>query len=180
MDPIRLIENYYPPGTVAHGILLDHSRRVAEKAVTVARRLGAGVDIVFVEEAALLHDIGILHTHAPDLGCRGDLPYLAHGYMGRIMLEKVGLPHHALVCDRHIGVGISATEIREQKLPLPERDLIPISVEEQIITYADLFYSKSPRNRGHERTANEVRRRLLRFGEEKAALFDVWHDRFTP
>lgn len=180
MTPIDLIEKYYSPGTISHSILTDHSRRVAEKALVLAQKIEEPVDLVFIEEAALLHDIGIIHTDAPALGCQGPLPYLAHGYMGRKMLEEAGLPRHALVCDRHIGVGISAIEIRQQKLPLPERDLIPLNIEEEIITYADLFFSKKPGRQAYERSADEVRRALIRFGEEKVAIFNAWHSRFSP
>lgn len=180
MNPIPLIEKYYPPGSLAHRILLRHSGRVAAKAVTVARHaaLREAVDVEFVREAALLHDIGIFYTDAPDLGCHGALPYLAHGYKGRELLEKEGLPQHALVCDRHIGVGLSAAEIREKGLPLPIRDMRPLTVEEEIVTYADLFFSKNPREQDRERTPEEVRKTLRRFGEDKPAIFDAWHKRF--
>ena len=47
-------------------------------------------DIEFIRTAALLHDIGIFMTHAPKFGCFGDHPYLAHGYLGRELLEREG------------------------------------------------------------------------------------------
>ena len=180
MNPIPLIDKYYPPGSLAHGILLRHSGRVAAKAMKAARHvaLRQAVDVEFVREAALLHDIGIFYTDAPDFGCHGALPYLAHGYKGRELLEKEGLPQHALVCDRHIGVGLSALEIREKRLPLPIRDMRPLTIEEEIVTYADLFFSKNPREQDRERTPEEVRKTLRRFGEDKPAIFDAWHKRF--
>jgi uncharacterized protein len=137
------------------------------------------VEIEFVAEAALLHDIGIRFTAAPSLGCHGDLPYLAHGYKGRELLEAEGLPRHALVCDRHIGVGISAAEIRTLGLPLPERDLFPLSLEEEIVTYADLFFSKKPQALTTEKSPDQIRAGLLRFGPVKVAIFEAWHLRFT-
>ncbi len=180
MNPITLIEKYYPPGSEAHRILLRHSGRVAAKALITARRLNqlAAIDIEFVREAALLHDIGILFTNALDLGCNGQLPYLAHGYKGRELLDQEGLPRHALVCERHIGVGLTAEEIRANHLPLPVRDMLPLSVEEQIITYADLFFSKNPKENDQERTPEQVRQTLARFGADKPAIFDTWHARF--
>lgn len=179
MDPLRLIEKYYPAGTESHRILLRHSIRVAGKAREVARRLAAGgVDIDFVYEAALLHDIGMLFTDAPDIGCHGSLPYLCHGYKGRDLLEHEGLPRHALVCDRHIGVGLSAAEIVAQGLPLPVRDMLPLTVEERIVTYADLFFSKNPGENDSERSIDKVRQTLARYGAEKVAVFDRWHARF--
>lgn len=182
MDPIRLLEEFYPPGTLAHLVLLRHSRAVAELALATAgalHRQGQTVDLAFVEEAALLHDIGILHTDAPDLGCRGPLPYLAHGVKGREMLDDAGLPRHGLVCERHIGIGLSAVEIVALQLPLPARDMLPISLEEQIITYADLFFSKTPAEADRRRSPELVRSTLARFGQEKVPVFDAWHRRFA-
>jgi len=178
MNPQLILETYYTPGTLSHTILLRHSLKVAHKAREAALRATEPVDVRFVEEAALLHDIGILFTHAPEIGCHGDLPYLAHGYKGRELLEKAGFPRHALVCDRHIGVGLTAEEIRREKLPLPERDMIPLSIEEQIVAYADLFFSKNPRENDRERSPEEVRRSLGQFGLEKIKVFDFWHRSF--
>ena len=45
-------------------------------------------------------------------GCYGDKDYICHGYLGRALLEKEGLPAHALVCERHVGVGLSISDIR--------------------------------------------------------------------
>lgn len=183
MDPIGLLERFYPPGTLAHRILLRHSRAVAALAVNVAATLhqrGETVDLEFVEDAALLHDIGILHTDAPALGCHGPLPYLAHGIKGRELLDAEGLPRHGLVCERHIGIGLSAAEILAQNLPLPARDMLPLSLEEQIVTYADLFFSKTPAEADRRRSPEQVRATLARFGAEKVPVFDRWHQRFAP
>jgi len=181
MNALTLLNKYYPEGTSTHDLLLAHSRAVASKAVQTARQVSTSLplDLAFIEEAALLHDIGICFTAAPSLGCRGELPYLAHGYKGRELLEAEGLPRHALVCDRHIGVGISAAEIRLQRLPLPERDLVPVSLEEAIVTYADLFFSKDPASVTIEKPVERVRAGLARFGAEKVAIFDRWHARFA-
>jgi uncharacterized protein len=179
MNPFSLIEKYYPCGTEAYRILLRHSELVAAKAMTVVNSLSKEeADARFVQEAALLHDIGMRFTSVTQLGCDGDLPYLCHGIKGRELLEAEGLPRHALVCERHIGVGLTATEIISQKLPLPARDMLPISLEEQIVTYADLFFSKDPNNAGLERSSDQVRQSLARFGVEKVAIFDAWHRRF--
>ncbi len=179
MDPLRLLEKHYPPGTPAHRVLLRHSLRVAELALAVAARLGPAADATFVREAALLHDIGILFTHAPELGCRGPLPYLCHGVKGRELLESEGFPRHALVCERHIGVGLTRGEVGAQGLPLPLREMLPVTLEEQIVTYADLFFSKSPGEKDRPRDIAAVRRTLGRYGPDKLFVFDAWHARFS-
>jgi len=178
MDPLALIHRYYPPGGTRE-LLIAHSLAVTELALRLARQAIPEADLEFIREAGLLHDIGILHTDAPELGCHGPLPYLAHGYKGREMLEALGLPRHALVCERHTGVGIRREEVIAERLPMPERDYLPCSDEEIVTCYADLFFSKSPDRRHQPRTAEEVRESLRRFGEEKVATFDAWHARFA-
>jgi uncharacterized protein len=181
--PANIIQRYYRDAPEAQQILLGHSRKVCRRALKVARALvarGEIVDLRFIAEAAMLHDIGMIYTHSPDLGCSGSEPYLRHGVLGREMLEKEGLPRHALVCERHIGVGLSAAEIRAQHLPLPQRDMRPQSLEEQIICYADLFYSKNKKNRKREKTPTEARKKLAQYGDEKSAIFDRWLEQFEP
>ena len=175
-----LIRKYYQQAPLAHALLLDHSRRVCRKALTIARHLNASqpVDLEFIAEAAMLHDIGMIFTHAPEVHCFGELPYLAHGIKGAEMLRAEGLPRHARVCERHTGVGLTAAEIRVQQLPLPHRDLLPETLEERIICYADLFFSKNRRDRGREKTPAKVRKALIGYGAEKGPVFDAWHREF--
>ena len=173
LDVFTIIEKYYTPGTLAHDALLTHSRLVARKAVALAlRHPELGLDTAFVEEGAMLHDIGILYTDAPGIGCHGALPYICHGYMGADLLRREGLPRHALVCERHTGTGFTKEYIERQGLPLPRRDMVPVTLEEQLITYADTFYSKSDPAR--ERDPDEARRGLARFGDVPVRRFDAW------
>lgn len=91
----------------------------------------------------MIHDIGIFLTNAPRISCLGSFPYICHGYLGADLMRKEGFPKHALVCERHTGAGISLSDIEQQNLPLPKRDLRPVSLEEQLICFADKFYSKT-------------------------------------
>jgi len=178
-----LIRNYYRKNPVAHRLLLEHSRMVTRKALKIARRLLAQknkIDLDFVAEAAMLHDIGMVFTQAPDLHCFGELPYLAHGVKGHDILLAEGLPRHARVCERHIGIGLTAQEIIAQKLPLPPRDMLPETLEEKIICYADLFFSKNSRDHGHEKSQAEVRQGLIGYGKDKGEVFDCWRKLFEP
>lgn len=160
-------------------IVLEHSRHVADLALEVADRLMLPEDdLIFIEEAALLHDIGVSQVHAPDLGLHGKHPYIMHGILGRAILEREGYPLHALVCERHTGVGLTCEEIIRQGLPLPHRDMCPVSYSEQIICFADLFYSKKPGRLGERKTIAQVRKKLRPFGEEKVAIFDAWLTKF--
>ncbi len=180
MDVIALIRKYYPPGSLSFELLIEHSTLVMEKALTIARGISClNPDFTFIREAAMLHDIGILYTHEPRIGCHGDKPYLCHGYLGRKLLEKEGLPRHALVCERHIGTGLSIRDIETQNLPLAKRDMLPQSLEEQIICYADKFFSKRPGRLKMEKPVSVIRKELVKFGIEKVQSFDKLHDFFN-
>ena len=112
------------------------------------------------------------------IGCFGDKSYICHGYLGRKILEKEGFPKHALVCERHVGVGLSIQDIEEQKLSLPKRDMIPVSIEEEIVCFADKFFSKSEKDLSKEKTLDEIRKEQLRFGEDKVKRFNSWLEKF--
>ena len=160
-------------------IVLEHSRHVADLALEVADRQELTEDDrLFVEEAALLHDIGVCQVHAPELGLYGMQPYIMHGVLGRAILETEGYPLHALVCERHTGVGLTCEDIIKQELLLPHREMCPQSLSEQIICFADLFYSKKPGRLNERKTVAQVRKKLLPFGEEKVAVFDTWLTKF--
>ena len=144
MNPLTLIDKYYPVDNELKHILLVHSQSVADKAVALAHKHPElDIDIDFVYEAAMLHDIGIFETDADGIQCFGTHPYICHGYLGAELVRKEGFPRHALVCERHTGAGLSLKEIEEQNLPIPHRDMLPISLEEQLICFADKFFSKT-------------------------------------
>jgi uncharacterized protein len=174
-DPLSVIRKRYDADSRAYYFLVHHSRLVARKALEIAGRVRAfNPDRKFIEEAALLHDIGIFLTNAPKIGCYGYKEYVCHGYLGREFLEKEGLPLHALVCERHIGVGITAEEVRNNRLPLPERDMTPVTLEEKIVCIADKFFSKTEHDLLHEKPLEKVREMMRGYGEEKLKLFDEW------
>lgn len=179
VDVDALLRRHYGNGPEALGVLLAHSRCVADKALALADRIAhLGPDRDFLYEAAMLHDIGMIGTWAPGIGCRGEAPYIRHGVIGAAMLEKEGLSRHARVCERHTGAGLSAAEIIEAELPLPHRDLLPETLEEKIICYADKFFSKNPESLTLEKTADQVRRLMARYGESQLARFEALADLF--
>ena len=179
MDYLRIIDKYYPEDNALRRLLLEHSQSVARKALQiVAFHPRLHLDSQFVEEAAMLHDIGMCRTNAPGIHCHGSEPYILHGILGRQMLESLGLYRHARVCERHTGAGITAAEIISQHLPItPPRDLLPETLEEQIICYADKFFSKS-RPGEPAKTLERARQTLARFGADTLARFDAMAERF--
>lgn len=174
-----IIAAEYPPGSRAYDLLTRHGELVAAKALEVAARVAhLRPDTEFIFQAALLHDIGIRLTSAPELGCNGPHPYICHGYLGREMLERRGLPRHALVCERHVGVGLTTGDIRRQGLPLPLRDMRPATIEEEIICYADKFFSKNGATGGKAKSAAQVLDELRPYGPRPTARFKRWMSRF--
>ena len=173
MDYQVIINKYYPEDNELRHILLVHSRAVADKALAIADRHPAlSLDRQFIEEAAMLHDIGIVRCNAPGIQCFGTEPYICHGRIGAEMLRAEGFPRHARVCERHTGAGITRSQIIAQKLPLPQQDFLPETMEEKVICYADKFFSKS--HLDEEKTVEQAIASLSKFGEEGVARFREW------
>ncbi len=179
MDVIKIIEKYYEPDSKAYYFLIHHSKLVAKKALQVAERVKElNPNFKFIEEAAMLHDIGIFMTHAPKIGCYGFHPYISHCYLGREIVEKEGFPKHALVCERHVGTGLTLEDIESNKFPLPKKDMFPVTLEEKIICFADKFYSKKEHSLEKEKSVQEIREIIAKFGNDKLKQFDEWIEFF--
>lgn len=177
IDTQKIIEKYYSRDTDIYYILLIHSEQVRDKALKIARHnTNLRLDLEFIEEASLLHDIGIFKCNAPRIHCSGKHEYIEHGYLGAELLRKEGLPRHALVCERHTGVGLTAEMIQRKKIPLPPRDFVPVSLEEQLICYADKFYSKTKLNEEH--SVDQILTFLQQFGDEEVEKFKEWQHLF--
>ncbi len=177
MDSLKIIEKYYQKNNEAYFILVNHSRAVTEKAIQIAKKAkGLSFDFQFIKEAGMLHDIGIFLTNAPEIGCFGKEPYLCHGILGKEILEKEGYEKHARVCENHII--ISKDEIIENKLPLPEKEMFPLSPEEEIISLADKFFSKSKNDLSYEKSIIEVKEEMKKFGDFKINFFNYLIDKY--
>ncbi len=172
-----LYDKYYSDNDALRHILTVHSRSVADMALSVAHRHPELLlDEVFLEEAAMLHDIGVFLTDAPGIQCFGHEPYIRHGLLGGELLRREGLSRHARVAERHTGTGLTATAIEVQHLPLPSIDLVPETLEEQVICYADKFFSKTHLER--VRTPEQVLQSLRKFGDDSVSRMEAWLARF--
>ncbi len=163
MDYQKIIDKYYPDDNALRHILITHSQSVAQKALQIVFSHPAlHLDQDFVLEAAMLHDIGIFKTDAPGISCHGTEPYIRHGILGASILRAEGYERHARVCERHTGTGLPGFE--------------PETLEEEIICYADKFYSKSQPEK--VRTVLETAQSLEKFGHEGVKKFLAWSERF--
>lgn len=186
MSPIEILQHYISSENPLYQIVYQHSRAVADLALRLAERHPElSVDKVLLEEAALLHDIGVLRVDAPAIFCFGTEPYIKHGLLGAEMLRALKgddpednrrLEMYARVCERHTGTGLTASAIAEGNLPLPLQDFSPQTLEEELICFADKFFSKTHLDR--ERTPEQARAKLEKFGQASLDRFDNWCKRF--
>jgi uncharacterized protein len=112
--------------------VIQHCLAVEHMALKIAKKIRKNdydIDLKSVSIGALLHDIGRAKTHGVE-----------HGVVGAEMLRKMGLRKFARFAENHIGAGISAAEAR--KLGLPEKDFMPRTLEEKVVTYADKRISR--------------------------------------
>jgi len=103
-----------------------HSIVVADIALEIANKIKkATLNKDLVEIGALLHDIGRSKTHG-----------FKHALIGGKILRERGFPEElARICERHILGGLDKEDSRE--FGLPEKDYIPLTLEEKIVCLAD-------------------------------------------
>ena len=179
IDYFSILHKYVDPSSELYKIYVPHVTLVTNKALAIARRLDLSQDQQrFIEEAGYLHDIGVVKVKSEKLHTIGNLPYVCHGVEGNKILLDEGLPEHGLVAERHTGVGITLQEIEARNLPLPRRDLVPQSLAEKIITYADKFFSKRPESMWEAESVESIRTELAQYGQDRVAVFDEWHRQF--
>lgn len=163
VDYQSIIDQYYAEDDQLRRLLLFHSRQVADRSLAICNQHPElKLDAQFVEEAAMLHDIGIRWCHAPSIFCVGEAPYIEHGQIGGRLLRQLGFERHARVCERHTGTGLPGFE--------------PETLEEQLVCYADKFYSKSHPER--VLTVEQAAQSLERFGHEGVEKFLGWAKMF--
>ena len=111
----------------------DHARKIAMNIRDNSTRKGhpIQIDIEAVFTGALLHDIGRSKTHG-----------IGHAVAGAGIAVENGLDDKLVkIIERHIGAGIPKQEA--QGLGLPEKDYVPVTIEEKIVAHADnLIFGK--------------------------------------
>lgn len=177
----KIIDKYYPAGSRLRDIYVRHCSSVADLALEIAKSKELPLDPDDIRAGAMLHDIGIFLTDADGIDCHGTLPYLAHGMAGADLLRKEEYPEWtARIAERHTGAGLTASDIDRLnhrfaeagngfRLP-SERSYMPETQLEQLICYADKFYSKS--GDMQMKPIDRVRASMGKFGEEALVRFN--------
>ena len=166
-------------------IIRIHSYHVWKLAEEMAlhSRYADAIDYQFLQEACMLHDCGIIYVDAPSIYCFGTEPYLKHGELGANYLRGIDKKRYARaarVCERHIGTGLTAEEILAGNLPLAPRDLLPETLEEKLVCFADNFYSKDPSKLKDKKSFERVAASTAKFGSKPLERLMMLKETFEP
>lgn len=155
--------------------VIEHCKAVAEYAKQIALNIRENtikkghpvlidIDTVFV--GALIHDIGRSKTHG-----------IGHAVAGAKIAFENGLDDKIVkIIERHIGAGITKEEA--SGLGLPEKDYLPVTIEEKIVAHADNLISGKKICRVDELISNlrkknldeKVIRRFIDLNEEISVM----------
>ncbi len=109
--------------------VVAHCITVSSMALSVAERVKVAVDRELVRQGGLFHDIGRSQTHG-----------IEHAVAGVEIARRLGFSDQLVhIIERHIGAGITAPEA--VRLGLPQKDYLPLTTEEKIVSYADNLIS---------------------------------------
>ena len=177
MDAIALIDKYYADTPRLRNFYGFIAAQVADRCLKIAvLHPELGLDKAFLEEAALLHDIGILHTHAPGILCTGDAPYICHGYLGAEMLRAEGF-RVTPGCASVIPVrGFRAKKLQRRVCLYLCRIIIRrLWRNSSSVMRINLFQIPSQRGKTPEQALKSV----SKYGEDGARRFRHWMELFT-
>jgi len=118
-DDEILIQAGCSADVVAHCIV------VSQLALSLAERAKVSVNRELVRRGGLFHDIGRSRTQG-----------IEHAIAGVEIAKSLGFSEALVyIIERHIGAGITAPEA--ERLGLPRKDYLPLTMEEKIVSYAD-------------------------------------------
>jgi uncharacterized protein len=160
MDP-RSLHQKYASGKYAElylDLVWTHSVIVSEIALRIADKIKfANLDLDLIKNGSLLHDIGMYMCHDQELNPEAKIPELQHGFEGAQILAKEGLDIKLQrFCLTHTATGLTAEDIERENLRMEIKDYLPVTVEEEIVCYADKFHTKYPAFSKYEKIAERI------------------------
>lgn len=161
--------------TFTHSIIVEKiALRIAEK---LENAIEAKIDKESLSIGAYLHDIGVYSCFDEDLLPDTRLPpYVAHGYVGYKILKKEGFPEKiARFAATHTGTGFTVQDFERENIPeYPPNNWIPVTLEEEILCYADKFHTKYP----SFSTFEEQKARLEKYDAVRGIKMDIFKMKF--
>jgi uncharacterized protein len=174
---IIALHKKYAANEILFNIVFTHCKIVYEIAKQLIDVNHIAVDSSLIYVGAMLHDIGVYRV----LDGSGDLiegkSYLSHTIEGEDILKVEGFDEKIYrFASHHTGVGIAKNDISKQNLRLPIADYLAMTIEEELVMFADKFHSKSIPPKFN--SFNSARNKLSKFGEDKVSLFEQFATKF--
>jgi uncharacterized protein len=174
---IIALHKKYASNEILFNIVFTHCKIVFEIAKQLIDAYRIEVDNNLIYVGAMLHDIGAYRV----LDDSGDLikgkSYLIHSVEGEDILKSEGFDENIYrFTTHHTGVGITRSDIIRQNLSLPLADYLAMTIEEELVMFADKFHSKSIPPKFN--SFNSARNELSKFGKDKVSLFEQFATKF--
>ena len=166
---VEALHRKYAPTEEVFQLVWTHCCIVHDIALQLAQSSPVSLDLELVTLGSLLHDIGVYSLFSSS-GFESTEDYVTHGIRGEEILKNEGFSETIYrFASHHTGSGLSKKQIMERNLPLPHRDFMAETPEEQLVMYADKFHSKTkpPSFNSYEYYANFI----TQYGEEPTAGF---------
>lgn len=173
-ETIVALHRKYAPTEAAFALVFTHCEIVERIAASLLEaKPQPGIDDGLVRAGCLLHDIGVYSLYQD--GQLDRSRYMTHGIEGERMLKSENIDERLCrMASHHTGVGISKTDILNNRWPLPHADFNAESLEEELVMYADKFHSKTPRFN----TVESYAKLVANFGDGKSDAFMRLVERF--
>ena len=155
IERVAALHRALAPSQHAYDIIHTHCVIVARLALSLARADaithadGTPLDERLLALGGMVHDIGTYQLIKSD-GSDGEplrfkhSKYIQHGLRGYKLLKACGFGEDlAQFARNHTGIGLTAKAVKEQELPLPVADYVPVTEEQELVMYADKVHTKS-------------------------------------
>ncbi|HWS48605.1 MAG TPA: HD domain-containing protein [Candidatus Methanoperedens sp.] len=164
---IFLLHRKYSHGKYKNQILdlvWTHSQIVREMSLQIANKLiskyGISINLELLTAGALIHDLGFYKCF--DDNFNEIEKYIQHSHFGYELCHQEGISESlSRFCLVHNGVGIYPN--------------IPISLEEEIVTYADCFHSKSY---PYYKKISDIKKMLIKYRPEDEVIINRLQRKF--
>lgn len=98
-----------------------------------------------------------------------------HGFIGHQILKKEGFSES--ICRfafTHTATGLTKEDIEREKMDIEIKDYIPVTLEEEILCFADKFHTKYP----SFNTFEEQTQRLEKFDPNRRIKMEIFKKKF--
>jgi uncharacterized protein len=174
-DKILALHKKYAPDERSFDLVFTHCKIVAEIALGTVRKNKLEVDDNLLYTAAMLHDIGAYTMYVPELKTFKKDGYEQHALIGASLLRGEGLPE--AVCDiilTHRLMGVTADETKLKQWKTPYVDVVPASLEGELVCFADRFHSKHPSLNDPHKFIEKLATNLPEQAAKYQARLDEW------